>query len=242
MGGEWIVSGVEPEIARRYLEKYGPWRSLLQFDTGPRSDDVVTFEPFNRYPLRKLQFTLDALPSLPRNIRVLDIGFNSGYNALHLAGKLDAAVTGIDVTERHRDAASELAEMTGVTAEFLLASAEEFCRADEFDLVLHFGTLYHLPNPMRSLELAARSLKPGGWLALETVKYAASPDPAICKWIYGFNGDRTNFWALGEKAIEELLETAGLTGFRKIKEVPVAAYNGEMTRAIWVARKGMSVA
>jgi hypothetical protein len=33
-------------------------------------------------------------------------------------------------------------------AEFLLDSAEIFSRHKEFDVVLHFGTLYHLPNPL----------------------------------------------------------------------------------------------
>ena len=118
--------------------------------------------------------------------------------------------TGIDVVEKHKVVASEIARVVGVNAEFVLESAEEFARPGEFDFIIHLGTLYHLANPVRSIENCARSLKPGGWFALETTCYRGSPDPMLSKWVYGFQGDESNFWALGEGAIESMAKNAGI--------------------------------
>jgi hypothetical protein len=37
--------------------------------------------------------------------------------------------------------------LAGASCEFEVGSAETFSRPSEFDVVIHFGTLYHLPSP-----------------------------------------------------------------------------------------------
>lgn len=211
--GSWEIEGVDAAAARDILTRYAPWRMGLSFTRGPSSRDFETFKPFNDVPLRKLLTTLDHL-SLPAAPAVLDVGFNCGYNSLYMADRFSAAVTGIDVLARHKGLADELAALLDLDVEFRLDDAEDFLRPEAFDVILHFGTLYHLPNPLRSMENCARSLKPGGHFALETTRYLGAADCA--RWIYGFNGDRTNFWALGDRVIEEFFARSGLTAPQRI--------------------------
>jgi 2-polyprenyl-3-methyl-5-hydroxy-6-metoxy-1,4-benzoquinol methylase len=94
--------------------------------------------------------------------KLLDVGCNSGYNSLYAAARFGMTSTGIDVLPRHIEVSRFLSELAGIPADFLLGTAENFSRPEQFDLILHFGTLYHLPNPVLSLTLAFENLKPGG--------------------------------------------------------------------------------
>jgi 2-polyprenyl-3-methyl-5-hydroxy-6-metoxy-1,4-benzoquinol methylase len=235
--GEWLIAGVNPDVAATFLKKYAPWRMELSFD-GVSSSQFGTFEPYNQHPLRKLKEVLKFVPEAGlKDGRVLDIGFNAGYNSLYVAQRCGATVTGVDIAEKHKKTADELANMLGVNAEFLLESAEVFERPNTFDLVLHFGTLYHLANPVSSIDKCVRSLKRSGWFALETMCYRGEDDPTACKWIYGLNGDRTNFWSLGEEAIRSMVFRSGIKQFEIILEVWPAAYERKHSRTIWVGKR-----
>lgn len=210
----------------------------LKFESGPKASDGPIFQPFNPKPLNKLRAIMENIPgAFLHGADVLDVGFNVGYNSLFLAQSYDASVVGIDIVPKHKLVATELCSMLGVEVEFLLTSAEEFERRDAFDLILHLGTLYHLANPVRSLERSFRSLRKGGWFALETICYRASKDRSACKWINGFGGDKTNFWALGEGAIESIARYYGMPALRLILEVWPEAYRKEMSRCIWIGQK-----
>jgi Protein of unknown function (DUF1698) len=106
-----------------------------------------------------------------------------------------------------------LSEIAGVNAGFLIASAEMFSRPEEFGIVLHFGTLYHLANPVLSPRASFDNLRPGGDLALETQVYDHPEDANICYFMHMQNNDATNFWALNRSALTKCLE---LVGFREI--------------------------
>jgi 2-polyprenyl-3-methyl-5-hydroxy-6-metoxy-1,4-benzoquinol methylase len=237
--GEWIVHGVEREAALAFLKRHEPWRMELKFDSGPKASAGATFQPFNPAPLNKLRILMEHIPTEAFvGANILDVGFNAGYNSLFLAQHYNANVTGIDVSRKHKTVADELAAIIGVRAEFILASAEDFERKEAFDVVLHLGTLYHLANPVRALEHCFRSLKKEGWFALETICYRAGADSAACKWIYGFCGDRTNFWALGEGAIASIAQYCGMKDLRLVLEVWPELYKHEMSRCIWIGQKG----
>jgi len=236
--GEWVVRGVQRDVALAFLKRHEPWRMELKFDSGPKASDVATFEPFNASPLNKLRILMQHIPlETFAGASILDIGFNAGYNSLFLGQNFGARVTGIDVSRKHKKVADELATMMNLSVEFVIASAEDFERANAFDIILHLGTLYHLANPVRALERSLRSLKRRGWFALETICYRASPDPAVCKWIRGFAGDRSNFWALGEGVIRSIAESCSITDLQRVLEVWPENYRREMSRCIWIGRK-----
>jgi 2-polyprenyl-3-methyl-5-hydroxy-6-metoxy-1,4-benzoquinol methylase len=237
VNGEWIISGVTPEDAHAFLKRHAPWRMELKFEDGPKASDGETYQPFNTRPLNKLGIILKEIPRTFHNAVALDIGFNAGYNSLYLASCLKCNVTGIDVMPKHKEVAERLGDILGVRPEFLIENAETFVRINQYDLALHLGTLYHLANPIKSVENCFRSLKSGGWFALETICYRGSSDATLCKWIYGLGGDNTNFWALGEGAVQSIASYCGITNLKIIFESWPPVYNREMSRVIWIGQK-----
>lgn len=235
--GRWIISGLDKQKADAFLKKHAPWRILLEFDSGPCSKDYGVYEPFSKIPLAKQQYVFDAIGAPKPRQRLLDIGFNLGYNSLEAARRYGVSCIGIDVWQKHKDIADELADIGGLDCKYLLESAEEYENPNYFDYILHFGVLYHLMNPARSIEKCAKSLRSGGWLAIETIKYI-DEDPALCRWIYGFFNDKSNYWALGELALKEMCEIHGLTNFQVIVnlEMPVVL-GSKMVRVICAAQK-----
>lgn len=236
--GEWLVYGVSENDAKSFLHRHQLWRMELKFSSGPKASDGPIFQPFQTAPLNKLRIILEHVPhEILRHGRVLDVGSNAGYNSIYLAQAYNARVLGIDISRKNICVAEELAAMLGADAKFKHISAEEFERDSSFDLILHLGTLYHLANPVRSLAKCFRSLKKGGWFALETICYRGSGDKAACKWINGLGGDHTNFWALGEGAIASMANYCGIGELRMVFEAWPEAYNQEMSRGIWVGQR-----
>lgn len=233
-----ITTSLAREPLLEQLRKWQPWRHEICFSNGVKTSDLQTTTPFTRTPLNKINALEAHLPMEDlKGGRALDIGFNAGYNSIYLATRYGMKVTGVDVWDRHKDVAEFLAAQASCeSTEFMLHDATTFVRPDTFDLILHFGTLYHLPNPLLSLENCARSLRKGGYLGLETTCYLGS-DPSLCKFVWGFNGDRTNFWALSKPVLEDVLRLYGLTDVRLLLEAKMEIYKGEMSRVLYVACK-----
>ena len=86
-----------------------------------------------------------------RGKSALDVGFAAGHNSIHLAQEYGMNVTGIDVFDKWFEMARLLASMAAVDGiDFVKASADRYQKPEAFDLIVHFGTLYHLPNPLLS--------------------------------------------------------------------------------------------
>ncbi len=228
----YIQTTKSSEEIRAALKQWEPWRMKIEFSNGLSTKDLDTFEPFNNSPLFKLRLIekhlkLDEF----RGRDVLDIGFNCGYNSIALAQEYDMNVIALDTIPRHKEVASYLAQISGVSSkiDWRLDDAMFFSRPQTFDLVLHLGTLYHLPNPLLSLENAARNLRKGGWLALETVT-SKFDDPKVCRFIRGLAGDKSNYWALSLDVIEEMLDVYGMEDMTVIRE------------GVWPSYKELSLA
>ena len=103
--------------------------------------------------------------------------------------------------------------------EFLIASAETLSRPEEFDVILHFGTLDHLANPALSLRTTFDNLRPGGYLALETQVYDDLQHANICYFMHMQKNDATNFWALNRSALTKCLELLGLREIRQLRMI-----------------------
>lgn len=168
---------------------------------------------------------------------MLDIGCNSGHNAIHAATAYGMKATGIDVSPRHMAVSRFLAGVAGADATFLQESAETFSRPGSFDVVLHFGTLYHLPNPLLALSVSHGNLKPGGWLALETHTFDHPDDPTLCRFVHGDNNDDTNFWAISEQVLSRYLAFLGFTGIRTVVKATPAMLGPHEHRILMVAQK-----
>jgi SAM-dependent methyltransferase len=228
-----------PEALSEKLRLWEPWGHRIDFDNGVSTKDFRRRVPFSEQPLNKFALVEAAIPFREiSDARLLDIGCCAGYNSIHAAVKYGARCTGIDVVPSYIESACFLSETANINAEFFIASAETFSRPEEFDVALHFGTLYHLPNPVLSLRTTFDNLRPGGYLALETQIYDHPDDANICYFMHMQNNDPTNFWALSSSVLTKCLE---LVGFREIRQllkvVPTEGLTQHMARTILVARK-----
>lgn len=76
-----------------------------------------------------------------------------------------ADVSGIDLTPRHLELATERFRRAGVPADLRLGDAETLPYADgSFDVVYSFGVLHHTPNAKAAVSEIHRVLRPGGTL------------------------------------------------------------------------------
>jgi 2-polyprenyl-3-methyl-5-hydroxy-6-metoxy-1,4-benzoquinol methylase len=232
-----VQTDASEEEIKAFLKEYSPWRALVTFNNRISSDAYETYQPFNRTPLNKIAAVEPHVPKSVLGGNILDIGFNCGYNSIYLASTYGARPVGIENNPRHQKVATHLASLSRVKAEFLIGDAENFLRKNAFDLIVHFGTLYHLPNPMLALATCAENLRANRWLALETTAYIAGSDPKENLWVYGFNGDTSNFWAISKTTLEEMLTATGFADVKLITESFPPIYKGKMSRVIYVARK-----
>ncbi|MEM7240309.1 MAG: class I SAM-dependent methyltransferase, partial [Pseudomonadota bacterium] len=132
------------------MRKLEPWRVHVRFSNGFETTELETIQPWTPHPLDKLLIMMEhSGEALFQDARGLDIGFNAGYNAITLAQKYGCDVVGIDTNPLHLRKASALGRMAGVQPKLLTADAHDFTD-DPFDIVLHFGTLYHLQDPVRA--------------------------------------------------------------------------------------------
>ena len=227
----------ETDEACRAIE---PWRMRVQFDNGTDTATFRTYEPFNAFPLRKLDL-------LSRNVdferfrggRVLDVGCNAGYNSLCMAQRFACDVTGIDNDEANLTKARTITRLAGNAGnlDFQIADANAYRRDGEFDLIIHFGTLYHLHDIVSSLRNMARSLKPGGRFLLETITHHGA-DEYECRFIHGLNGDRSNYWAPSKRTIGHLLGEEGVEPEVEYRDFDIGLLEGTtMKRSIAGFRK-----
>jgi len=204
-----IDASVDAEEVRRTLKAHEPWRHKIDFVDGVSTADFQTFTPFNRHPSSKIQVAERHVGSLSGYKRALDVGCNAGYNSLYLAARYGMQVVGFDWSPRHVQVSQELARLAGVSGcRFVQGDAETFRDPEGFDLIIHFGTLYHLKNPVRAIENALANLRPGGLMLMESEIHGGSRYRGA-EFIHGSHGDKTNWWALGPKTIVDLCAIFG---------------------------------
>ena len=235
-----LHTSLAPEALKEKLRRWEPWSHRLDFDNGVSTLDCARRTPFNESPLIKFAHAASAIPFAElAGGRLLDIGCNAGYNSIRAALKYQFSTTGVDTDWRHIQVARFLAALADASCDFELGNAETFTRPGAFDVVLHFGTLYHLPNPLLSLRQTFENLKPDGYLALETQVYDHPEDPNISYFMHMQNNDPTNFWALSTSVLKKNLKLIGFTDIQEVKKT-VLSQPGQaqhMARIMIVARK-----
>lgn len=231
---------IDAQELREKLAPWAPWSIKIEFSNGVSTTEFEKRVPFAENPLQKLDIANKGINLEQfRGGRLLDIGCNSGYNSIHCARTYGMQVKGIDYNPRHIEVSSFLTELGGLSDQcnFELASAEEYSEADAFDVVLHFGTLYHLKNPLSSIDRAIESLKPGGYLGLETQVFDHPDNEDICSFMHMHNNDSTNFWALSSAVLSKCLMLAGFEQPQEMLKVSPKMLAEHMHRIVVVARK-----
>lgn len=233
-----LDTNIKSSDLKARLDNWAPWGHRIDFSNGVSTRDCNRRNPFSENTLQKLSMVEECLNlDNYKGGRLLDIGCNSGYNSIHCAQKYNFQTTGIDVSTRHIEVSNFLKEIASVKGEFLLESAETFSRPNNFDVILHFGTLYHLPNPLLSLQTNYNNLVPGGHIAIETQVYDNPEDDSYCYFMHMHNNDRTNFWALSTKVLTTILELFGYVEIIEIVRTTPKQLANHMHRAIFLAKK-----
>ena len=112
------------------------------------------------------------------NQKFLEVGCGSGAVSRHVAVKYHLNVTGTDLDE---DQVQRAQVSTGdlPNLHFLEADGAQLPFQDnDFDVVLSFGVMHHIPNWLDALEEINRVLKPGGYFIYFDVFY-----PRWLTWI-----------------------------------------------------------
>jgi SAM-dependent methyltransferase len=233
-----IDTAFDADALRAKLKEWEPWGHRIDFSNGVSTAEFKRRTPFGVNPLLKFATAAKRIPfEQLGGGALLDIGCNAGYNSIHCAAKYQMQAVGIDIAPRHIKVSRFLSELARVQAEYLLDSAEVFARPEAFDVILHFGTLYHLRNPLLSLSKAYENLRPGGWLALETQVYDDPKDDRICYFMHMHNNDPTNYWALSMPVLKNCLRLTGFEGIEELLRARPPRLGKHMSRVILVARK-----
>lgn len=138
--------------------------------------DLSEYRPFPNEEgrnTRQVQLEIPALVwalGLPTDVRVLEVGCGRGI-ALPVLDRLCAPrrLVGLDIDDELLvEAANNLREH-GTKAELHRADVRCMPFADEaFDVIIDFGTLYHIAKPQLALGEIARVLASGGTFVHET--------------------------------------------------------------------------
>jgi len=86
------------------------------------------------------------------------------------------------------------------------------------DVVLYFGSLYHMENPLEAMRRVAAVTKDVALIETEAAVFADLPDHALVEFFESneLNGDVSNWWAPNEKALLGLCRAAG---FRRVESM-----------------------
>jgi ubiquinone/menaquinone biosynthesis C-methylase UbiE len=108
--------------------------------------------------------------ALPKGARILEVGCGRGIALPALARVLEPIrLVGVDIDRELLGLAGARLIATGVSAELRRADVRALPFLDcSFDLVIDFGTCYHIAWAARALAEIARVLAPGGLFVEET--------------------------------------------------------------------------
>lgn len=134
------------------------------------------YRPFGNREWRNAVQSAIEVPMLARALRipagqrVLEIGCGRGVGLAALAAVCrPELLTGLDVDPVLLDVARQRLQWRGIAAELVHGDAREMPFADgSFDVVVDFGTCYHVSRPQAALDEIARVLSNGGLFVHET--------------------------------------------------------------------------
>ena len=145
-------AGGAADALRQRVEELGPWEVPYRLAGGvsTMADDMVSAVAAARFWFR-IEIVNGALARLfgseLARATALDVGCHSGLFSLDLAARGAARVDGVDLRAHNIAQARFAAEHYGVENVSFTVSDVDDLRADEWDVVLNLGVLYHVLNP-----------------------------------------------------------------------------------------------
>lgn len=186
-----IVGGVPRLAGEGYVESFG--RQWNRYDVArPEEDDRVF----------RVKTGLD--PESLRGKLVLDAGCGGGRYA-RLLGEHGAKVVGVDLSAAVEKAAALCSPYPGVA--ILQADLLDLPLRDAaFDAAFSIGVMHHSPDPRGAFARVARTVKPGGRLAVWLYRKNTAPQ----EWLN--SGLRAVTTRMSPRVLETLCAAAGVLG------------------------------
>lgn len=138
--------------------------------------EQVEYQPFPNEEGRNSRQTQWEIPALvralklPRDVRILEVGCGRGI-ALPVLERLCAPrrLVGLDIDEALLVEAARNLREHGTEAELHRGDVRQMPFSDgAFDVIIDFGTLYHIARSQAALDEISRVLAPGGMFVYET--------------------------------------------------------------------------
>jgi len=184
-----------------------------------------------------------VLPNAPATGWWLDVGCGTGDMVL-AGARRGLSMVGIDIAFRWLVVARRRLQRAGYSAPLVCCNAEHLpFAAGSFERVVSLGTLEHCLDAGRTLEEAARVLRPGGALHLRTVnRYSLLAEPHVGVWGVGFVprrwADRYVRWRSGQRyehhrplSPREVRRALAAAGFASVRVAPAALLAADRARA-----------
>jgi len=169
--------GPSDEEVGKEFAKYDSWHYAYKFDGGlsfsARHNNPGPLSDTPDRPLQRFRhfmpYLVEAQNGSLQGKRILDIACNSGFWSIQCA-LLGAEVIGFDARVGLIEQANLIKSIVGINnVEFRVLDFWDMSPQllhGTFDIVLNLGILYHLPNPLESLELTKSMAK--GHILLDT--------------------------------------------------------------------------
>ena len=217
---------------RAEVEALAPW--FHNIDLGGVETAPEHF--LGDYPGFKFARFADLIPNDLTGKSVLDIGCNAGFYSVEMKRRGAERVVGIDSDDRYLEQARLATRALGFDGiEFRSLSVYDVASlAEQFDLVIFMGVLYHLRHPLLALDLIREHVA-GDMLLFQSMQQGSHSlidvpaehpffvpgtfdpppifdDPAYPKMHFierSFASDWTNWWAPNRACVEGMLRSAG---------------------------------
>lgn len=159
-----IMNGIPRLAGETYVASFG--RQWNRYDVARDEEDESVFQT-------KTGLSAESL----RGLKVLDAGCGGGRYSL-LASKHGAHVLGVDLSDAVEKAAtlcSPYPDTTIVQADLLNLPLADH----SFDVAFSIGVMHHSPDPRKAFSEVARTVKPGGRLAVWLYRRNTLPQEII---------------------------------------------------------------
>jgi tRNA (mo5U34)-methyltransferase len=218
----WIDA--DPAAARAVLDRVPLWFHTFSLD---RSGELYT-----PGVARDHRYRIPALPEDFSGMSVLDVGAFDGFYAFLAEARGARRVVAVDneqyrawvrsrwaVELRGGEGFAAIRELLGSKVEYHRLDAFDLDRLEEvFDLIICFGILHRVDNPLGLLKVLRRRLPVGGRVLLETYG-SADQTPLVSAAVHVYEPgevyarDDFVYWGFSGAGLHRLARAAGYEGF-----------------------------